>query len=545
MDFLYTLKTNLLLFIIAIGAIRCATPLLPPGGPEDKIGPRLLHITPQNKTTQFTKGEIRFRFDEFLANTDFSKEIFISPLPAKWPEIKVAGKELKIKFKGGLLPQTTYVIAVGTGITDANAQNKMDNPILYAFSTGYLIDTLHIEGKIKYTYNQKPGAGFKVALYANDSIINDNFYQQQPLYITQTDSAGNFRFLYLKAGDYKMIGFKETDQSNQYDNLTEAVAIADTNRIIISITDTLQKYIVLHAFQPDLLPPRVNKIELISPQAVRVTFNEPIVRFSISGSVLDTLTLQKYPFPYFQNLKQTECLLPLQQAITDSTTLIFKNITDTANNISDTTITIFNNNNTFDSLYQIKQQLLRPNSIQLSFLAPVPIEKIPAYITLSDTNKNIITDKIKITVQNPFQSLITLDNTLDTNQVYVAQLDTLFRSKDNRLPQKTDCYYTLKNTLITGKGSFAGKIETAKRDLKIWLIELKSGQKYVTDSLHFRFEDLTPGEYQICILEDTDQNGFQTPGRALPPHKGEMVYCHPTPILIRPNWEIEDWYIKY
>jgi hypothetical protein len=543
-EFLYALKTNFLLLILIIGAIRCATPLLPPGGPEDKTGPRLLSITPKNKTTLFTKGEIRFRFDEFLANTDYSKEIFISPLPAKRPEITLAGKELKIKFKGGLLPQTTYVIAIGTGIKDANAQNKMDNPILYAFSTGYLIDTLHVEGNIRHTFNQKPGTGFKVALYPNDSIINDNFFQRQPLYITQTDSAGNFQFLYLKAGDYKIIGFKETDQSNQYDNLTEAIAIADTNRIIISITDTLQKYIVLHAFQPDLLPPQVNKIELISPQAVRVTFNEPIAHFSVSGDFLDTLTLQKYPFPYFQNLKQTECFLPLRQPINDSTTLIFKNITDTANNTTDTTVTIFSNN-TFDSLYQIKQQSLKPNSIQLSFLAPVPIEKMPASVTLSDTNKNIITDKIKITIQNPFQSLITLDDNLDTNQIYVAQLDTLFRSKDNRLPKKTDCYYTLKNKLIIGTGTFAGKIETAKRHLKIWLIELKSGQKYLSAGLQFRFEDLPAGEYQLCILEDTDQNGFQTPGRALPPDKGETVYCHPTPILIRPNWEIEDWYLKY
>lgn len=67
----------------ALIAAACAQPGFPPGGPQEKVPPKLLSVKPESGAVNVRPDEVNFQFDEVLgeqiAGTDLNKQVVISP----------------------------------------------------------------------------------------------------------------------------------------------------------------------------------------------------------------------------------------------------------------------------------------------------------------------------------------------------------------------------------------------------------------------------------------------------------------------------------
>ena len=77
-----TLFFAILFLVISISGFlfNCAKQVRPSGGPEDKISPEIVKVTPENKATLVPLNQrIEFEFNESMNRKSLEKAIFITP----------------------------------------------------------------------------------------------------------------------------------------------------------------------------------------------------------------------------------------------------------------------------------------------------------------------------------------------------------------------------------------------------------------------------------------------------------------------------------
>ncbi|HET6989830.1 MAG TPA: Ig-like domain-containing protein, partial [Bacteroidia bacterium] len=136
------------LFAIFIAlASSCAQILSPDGGAKDRTPPKVTSYTPDSAATNFTGKKIVLHFNEFVQLKDLQNQLIVSPPLNHDPDVTIRKKDIVIELKDTLLPNTTYTISFGNSISDITENNVLDN-FRYVFSTGPVIDSLHLSGKI-------------------------------------------------------------------------------------------------------------------------------------------------------------------------------------------------------------------------------------------------------------------------------------------------------------------------------------------------------------------------------------------------------------
>ena len=144
-------------YIVLVSACvyGCASMRSPEGGPIDKTPPKVLKMEPKDLTTNFSAKKIVITFDEYFNIQNEAKEFSISPEQERLPLLKKNQKKLEIIFQDSLEKNTTYTLNFGKAIADVNESNVLKN-LTYAFSTGSLLDSLSISGRVINTLTGKP-----------------------------------------------------------------------------------------------------------------------------------------------------------------------------------------------------------------------------------------------------------------------------------------------------------------------------------------------------------------------------------------------------
>jgi len=199
----------------------------PPGGEEDKAGPRLIEAYPANGSTQVPPGnEVRLKFNEYIVKPQSGRAVFISPRPEDEPKIKWGSDHITIKFAEPFRQNTTYNVSVSSDITDLR-NNRLDSSLAIAFSTGLLLDPGRLGGRIVAASGDAQ-SGMLVGLYnedqLNDSIAYDSVF---PAYLTQANADGRFSFEYLPERTYRLIAFKEVLKNERFNPAREVFAVPD------------------------------------------------------------------------------------------------------------------------------------------------------------------------------------------------------------------------------------------------------------------------------------------------------------------------------
>ncbi len=223
--------------IILLITWGCANVAMPTGGPRDKTPPELLISNPANNQLNFTGNTIELDFNEDIKLKDPKEEILIVPSIGKKTLFSVKKTNLMIKPELEWQPNTTYSVNFREGVQDLSEGNPAEN-LRLAFSTGSVIDSLTINGRVKDSFSEKVPEKITIALYQTDTF---DIFKHTPTYFTKSTKEGLFSIPNLKATDYFIYAFDDKNKNLKVDSRTEKfgfltkVIAPDTSRDSLEI----------------------------------------------------------------------------------------------------------------------------------------------------------------------------------------------------------------------------------------------------------------------------------------------------------------------
>jgi len=227
--------------IIQIAGSGCANIIPPGGGPRDSIPPKLMAAIPKDSATRVKTKFITLTFDEFVDVKDVQQNLVVSPNPQNPPLVDYKLRNVTIKLKDSLEPNTTYSLNFGNAVKDVNEGNILKN-FTYVFSTGNTIDKNSFKGKVMLAETGKTDSTLIVILYRN---LNDTaVIKNQPRYYTKVDAKGNFIFNYLPQGFFAAYVLPN-EYSKQYGDSTKMFAFLDSPVVVNATT----RNVVFYAFE--------------------------------------------------------------------------------------------------------------------------------------------------------------------------------------------------------------------------------------------------------------------------------------------------------
>ncbi len=231
----------LLLIVLITGCARVGQPS---GGPEDMNPPVFVSSTPENRTNNFTDDRITIEFDEYVQLKDQNREIIVSPPMKEKPLIRVRDKEIVVSLKEDLLPHTTYTINFGNALADYNRGNILPD-FEFVFSTGSVIDSLSVTGRVLRAFDHKPEdikeSSLWVMLYSN--LSDSAPLVEIPRFYGKTNKEGLFAVNNLPPDTFRVIALKDANNNLMYDPSLDNIAFLDSLLVINPGNVVSQTYI--------------------------------------------------------------------------------------------------------------------------------------------------------------------------------------------------------------------------------------------------------------------------------------------------------------
>jgi Big-like domain-containing protein len=263
-----------------LALIACAKMGAPPGGPPDKVAPRLLGTVPESVGVYpGWKHDVEFRFDEIvsegsspnqgLGTGDLEKLILLSP-SNKVPVIRWHRDRITVHPREGWKANRVYRVELLPGLADLR-RNRLDTTTVLTFSTGGTLptDTLHgiaidwVQGRVAV------GALIELILRP-DSLV----------YRAVTDSGGRFNVGPLPDGEYLVYGVIDQNR-DQRRGRRESYDSA-----LVAAGKTVP---VLWLIPRDTVGPRITQVTHNDSLSATITFGSPLApgqRFDSSNVTL-------------------------------------------------------------------------------------------------------------------------------------------------------------------------------------------------------------------------------------------------------------------
>lgn len=216
---------SLILVAISLIAVACANMASPSGGAYDLEGPKVVRSNPGFNATQVKKGKIVIEFDENVTIERPSENVIITPPQKAFPVINTVNRKVNVELRDTLLPNTTYTIDFTNSIVDNNEKNPIEN-FSFSFSTGDVVDSMAVSGKVLTADNLEPVKGIYVGLHSN---LNDTAFTKTKFErISRTNESGDFTIRGVAPGKYKLYALDDSNRDYIYDNPSEAIAFMET-----------------------------------------------------------------------------------------------------------------------------------------------------------------------------------------------------------------------------------------------------------------------------------------------------------------------------
>jgi uncharacterized protein (DUF2141 family) len=519
---------SLVLVLIISFLISCANRGRPTGGPKDVLAPLIIKSSPENLTTNFKGNEIKIYFDEYVKIKDLQKQLIISPPMDPEPTVTplgTASKYITITINDTLDNNTTYAFNFGQSIVDNNEENPYDY-FRYVFSTGSYIDSLAVKGQILDAENRSPDAFVSVMLYEKDSTYTDSVvYKQKPKYITNTlDSLTTFSIDNIKPGTYKLVALKDDNGNFTFQQNKDKIGFQEG---FITVP-TVDLY-TLKLFKEEL--------NFDTKRARQVAGQKIAFGFEGDYKTMDIEFLGEQPEGYTTRVTKDPIADTLYywykpKIELDSTRFIVRNKTfiDTLKHryrtIDKDTLTI---------KMMSSGTLGFSDNLQIS--GSIPFVKL-------DKKQIKILDKDSLNV--PFETTYNaLDNVYSfqfekqESQKYAIQmlpgaLEDFFGNVNDTLDYsaRTKLYSDYSNVRVTlrnMKYPAIVQLVTDKGDLKY--------EQFATEERLFDFRNLTPGDYYLRVVFDTNGNQKWDSGDFIKQVQAERISYQSEIIEARANWD--------
>lgn len=248
--------------VVACLLASCASPGVPPGGPEDLDAPTLIRVRPDTDAVNVRTDAVGFDFDDVVSErpqgaTALAELFLISP--SRGPtSLSWRRTRLEVRPRGGFRPNTTYRVTLLPGLVDLDGNVDTVGHSL-VFSTGPSIATGVITGRVFDWMAERPaGQALVEALVLPDSLR----------YLAVADSLGRFAIRNLPEGPYVIRALVDQNK-NRFADPRE---LYDT--MTVALRDSMDR--VLHALVRDTLGPNIQQVELVDSLTIRVKFDHPL-----------------------------------------------------------------------------------------------------------------------------------------------------------------------------------------------------------------------------------------------------------------------------
>ncbi len=514
---------------ILILILGCASIRYPEGGPKDEEPPLIKTIQPDLPKTRFNEKKIELKFNEYIRNEDYTKEILFSP-PLKTPaKVLTYGKKIKIILPNNLDNDLTYLLTIGKNIKDFNEGNTLRQIQQFPFTKSNEFDTCSVYGELIKTHPKMKLDNFMVFLYDQDSISSLNFHNQIPMYFGLVNENYQYKVSYVKPGKYKILAVQ--DKNNDY-KFNDGENIGIDEQITIDLNKNFKQEFDLYCFPNDVQAPKIKKSYWKDSINYWFEFSEPIIK--------DSLKIQASTnCKFIANEQKLEIYFP--EPIKDSLNIKLWNVLDTLGNSLDTVFNFaLNKTNAYTRTFQIEKPEITPK--YWTFKANTVLqEKNLLYIKVLDSLQKVLPLPIYVN-----DNIIKIDvkDKVDTGQVYTVLIDSLFLSYQNQKldstllfkikPKSEDEFYGyLKISIQCDYPNFLGFLKnTQTKEIKVF------------NDKNLIFNELNPGKYQIVLIDDEDGNGLWSTGNLNTLKLPEDIYIYPQEIEIKPQMKIENLEIK-
>ncbi len=553
-----------LLFFVIVLLNGCAGQRPPEGGPLDTTPPEIISIYPAPNTILYSDNKIVFEFSEYVDRRSFEESIFISP-SLRDIEFDWSGTEVEMIVHETLRKNTTYVITVGTDVTDVRNRNRLANSFSLSFSTGDKIDNGMITGAV---FDEKPD-GVMIFSYRLDDIKPDtlNPVYTRPDYLTQTGKNGRFALTNLAPGTYRLFAIRDDYKNLLYDPETDAAGTTDD--VTITEQDTLKTDIKFIIAQEDTTPPRIASVQVPDRQHVVATFSEPLdsatVQFS-SFTISDTAGANRLPM---QSMLRIKTLFPNNEQYSSITL-----VTDQHKDLQVYVVSV-------DGVKDLNGFVINPLARQKQFtgsgvadssapgLASITVKDSLATVLAGDSITVSFSDAIaqpvsdsafiirrqrdssKVDVRaawiNPAKLSLKPRGALEINQRYLLELrwnylKDLFGNRHKDSVTTFRFGITDPEQFGSIEGSFAGFGSLLPVVIQAENIVDKRQKAVKTKTSQFgkfAFTLLPEGRYALKAFEDRNNNFTHDAGKIYPYQPAEKFTLYSDTIRVRPRWPVD------
>lgn len=519
-----------LLFTIS----SCASVQSPSGGPRDTIQPKVITETPKNLSRNFSAGQIKIEFDEFIQLSNEFTEISITPALDIPPEYKARKQVLEIKFDKPLEENTTYTINFGKAIADVNETNVLKN-YTYVFATGNQIDSLSLSGKVTSALTKQRLKEVTVFILPirQDSL----FGKKRASFFTTTDTAGNFRLNNLREDTYRIYALNEQGGGDRiYNGQNEEIGFLDTALVLNKNIENIN----LQVFKE--VPASFSVLDRkIEPDGrITLTFNKPLIQPVID--IIDPLDLNKVKTTEF-NVSRDSAQVWLPEITFDSLKLV---VSDGGISL-DTIILRRNKRDTYTRAGIITDNIsgtkLKPRTdVLLKMSAPIA--------TLQESQITLLEDSVQV---KGFQLTKRPNTTREYSFKYTWKPDKgyILRLAENAFTDihgnKSKAYIRRFNLDVDDNyGNFSIKITTPDTS-KNYIVQWMSGenetiqkQDVISKNTTLIYTTYPTANYRIRVIYDENKNGRWDTGSVRNKQQPEKSWTFEKVIALRPNWDLEE-----
>jgi uncharacterized protein (DUF2141 family) len=529
----------IIFYLILIG---CASQTTPTGGPQDEIPPVLISSNPKNGQKNFKGKTLELDFDEDVRLKDPKEEILITPSAGKNVKFTAKKNKIIIEPEEEWKDSTTYSLTFREGIQDLTEGNPAEN-LRLAFSTGNEIDSLSINGSVSEVFSEKIPEKITVALYQADTF---DIFNHTPTYLTKSDKKGKFSIQNLKAGTYYIYAFNDKNKNLKIESKTEKFGYLVKPIELLKNSDSLN----INLITVDARPLAISSIRNTN-KTTRVRFNKSIDSISVSG-------ITNEQAKYILDDQHSEIIFYQSFDISDSlSTRIYAK--DSVNQFIDSTFYIKYSTTKMAAesftlsekayQYSIQHKTLYHRLSYNKPLAAINLDsiyiKLDSATTTSIKPSNLSIDSlyhtiiISVKIDKPADTLA--DGKLNKFKPFLQYGKGAFISVEQDSSKKISKSISFPQEDDTGL--VTGKITTQERNFEIQLttFDNKIVEKLI-NAKEINFQYLTPQDYRVRIIIDSNGNGKWDPGnfyKKIEPEKvilyksDEGKYTFP----IRANWE--------
>jgi hypothetical protein len=535
---------------VAIVLTACANEVAPTGGARDTEPPKLKRAEPGNKTTMFAGNKIKFYFDEHIGQGVFARTLLSPPLLAK-PKFRVSGKSLTVVLPQTLAPATTYTINFADDLKDLNEGNAILN-FSYVFSTGAVIDSQIVRGKVMDAATGEPADEAIVMLHPRDSV--DGVLHNRPTYFAITAKDGSYQIGYIKAASYQLFVLKDQNINYLYDQQNEMIGFKPEK---IELFDTLAAELDLVLFQEEKKKQKLIEKSFVQPGHLLLVYSAPIKTIEIksnldSAGTFAYLSEQKDSIHYWYANpfeKQADLLITANDTLKDSVRIKFsppKLDTAYSKGIKPLLVDyqlVSNNRKGLNPKMVLPQELY--GSFKIFFSRPcIGIsDSAGAILVTNDSAKTAIA--AKVTTDEKSKMFAEVDFPKEEETSYTIKVPAGYF---------TDIFGTKNDTatfhILTKKKEDYGilKLKVVSEDNENRIVELISSKSNsVVETIFvsgagtrvYNFKNLAAENYFIKVIEDKNKNGKWNTGNFAEKIQPEKIVLYKNLPELKGGWEAE------